>query len=570
MINFKNLVEIYNHYKKIYFKAESGALVDDTLSSDLIGQYHYGSFILAAVLVGNYQGDKKQLDEVRIVLSYLTKHLENNIVRASIDFNIESICLAHWRCECSELRHIIENELRVYAKYLNDDIKAYASDYYLLRYFNVQYINSRLGGEIPISKAVSIVVNKLKNSDDVLFDSYTSDGTGVPDLIYHCRNMQILQLCVTVLNEVQFLGCVERGLNFMSNIASTDLELGGYGRSPETIYGYASLLVTLAPWTIVGGNLNYESLLIKITSSFFSEKFQDIKITPGSIENNNKRCGFDTYTYPVVYKYYSLSKLMLALDIRSHGKLIEYDTQKHSDCFYSKSSGFLKFKNEKLELCLNVRGHYDSLLRPHDSRYQACVPFLLDYKNKFSVPQIPFTSYVKLPVESLFRKLARYLLNRLFDSSPRHLGFHPVFIHGNNSAVIKINDVVQINKNLVVAKSSELEWKSNRKFLPKRQLKSIDKIDFNVESHFSFYKNTFDIIYKLTEPCDVEYSIRINQFDSFYFYGKYIYVNGLKIVSLNIPIDKIISVEVFKCAGGFAKVVVFLLSRMTRNLSVKF
>ncbi|AZQ85457.1 hypothetical protein EKO29_16570 [Colwellia sp. Arc7-635] len=570
MINFKYLNTIYNQYKKTYFQVESGALIDRSLSSDLISQYHYGSFILAAVLVSNQQRSVTQLNEVKLVLGYLRDHLDDKAVVTSIDFNIESLCIAHWVCECTAIKLLIENELERYACFLTEEIEAQASDYYLLRYFNINYINLKIGFNIKVPLGVSAIVNKTILSKDVLFDSYTLDGNGIPDLTYHCRNMQILQLCVTILGDNRFLDCIERGIAFISRIASDELEACGYGRSPETIYGYSSLLLVLSQWSLIGGKLNFESLLNKIYASFFTENIDDIKLVFGSWDNNQQRCGYDSYMYPIVYKYYALSKIMLSLVLREK-RNVKHEVNVNSErFFYSIASGFLKFKSNYLELSLNTIGHFDSQLRPKDSRYLPCIPFLLNYKGGFCAPHTPFSTYIKTPKESIYRKYIRFFSNRFFYSSPLHVGFHPVFKYKNNSAVIIKSKLVRSNELEVVSKSTELSWYADKIGLFKKKLKSKESLALNIQCHFKFHQNEFEILYQLTEPCNIEYSIRINEFDSYQIDENNIYVNGLKIISLNMKVERTISIKLFKCTGGFARVIIFLLSGKTNNLSVKY
>lgn len=563
-IEINDLVRTYENFREKFFNPKTGALIDKTLSSELKSQYHYGAFILSSVLVYNQTKNKACLSDIDSIFKFLVDNVNDEVVKVSLDFNIESLCLAHWRCLNESLKASLEEKIKYFSFYLNPNINAYANDYYLLRYFNINYVNKILGLKLMIPEKVKNTVTKLSSSSGILFDSYSQSGQGIPDLTYHCRNLQIFQMCALIFENDEFDNVVEKGIQFLINIFSKNLEIGGYGRTPESVYGYASLLLSLSPYNCKRAPLTFDDVLDKISKTFFVRKNFDINITFYEDENN-LRCGYDTYVYPVVYKYYALSRLLLAVSINSdENKCIAFKPSVKG-WFFDIESGFLRLSNHKINLILNLYGHYDSQLRARDRRYLPLVPCYFFNEFSYKMPQTPYSSVVKLPKTGLIKKILKKVLDFL-EPKPTHTGFHPRFISLEGESLITKCKVIKSNTEETVLDVIEFE---NSKKWNKEKSSKVGIEGLSVKCYLR-YADALSIRYELSKQSIIEYSIRLNDSDVYFFVGSKVYVNTHVFVKFNIPIKKVINEKIYKCVGGYVKIVTFAFIYRSKELEVDY
>lgn len=565
-MNREILIYLFEAYRR-EFLSEDGSLFDRTVSSALVGQYHYGSFILCAVLAHNESPSESLREDIRSVFLFLNRHIDKPVVKSSIDFNIESICLAHWVCDEPSLKKILAKELIGYLTLLELDIKAHATDYYLLRYFNVKYLNKYLGCEIEINEKVKDVIESIKLSKGVLFDSYVH-GNGIPDLTYHCRNLQLLQLCISILGEEGFSCAVQKGFQFLDQISSDSTHLGVYGRSPETAYGYSSLLLSLSFYKESRNHISFKSISQVILERFFTANFKDIEISIGGKKANQNRCGYDSYMYPIVYKLFTLSRCMLATELKAKVQIERIESPKtNNQIFIEVDSGVGVVKWKENFMLFNAKGHQYSQLRPNDSRYFPCIPYVLEIGGEWQAPLVPYQSPCKLPEENFLIKIKRLIQGKLtrFKYKTDYLGYHPVFINSKRKFVVSGNESIDVKAGEIHAESSQIiirnTWRSIiQAVFCREKLKGI-KVSYKLAIKNERVENH----YNLNQACNVEYCVRVNVMDNVSFKGQELYLNKKKLMSYSLPVNKMTSCKVYQCTGGWVKIVTFSFVGLTRK-----
>lgn len=570
-MKYDNLLGFYFKYKEMYLQKESGSLYDNSLSSDLKDQYHYGSFILASVLAHNEKPLDSILKDIMLVLDFMGDYINNPTAIASIDFNIEALCLAHWICEDNNIKVQIEIKLKYFEAYLNIEINAHATDYHTLRYFNIKYFNKYFGCDISISTSTLSVIENLLEAPDILFDSYTTTKEGVPDITYHCRNLQIFQMCVVILEERKFTPSVLSGLLILDVICNKKGDIGFYGRSPETIYGYSSLLLALSTYKTKNTLIDFEYIANTICKKFISSECDEIEITIGGKFNNNQRYGYDSYMYPIVYKLFGLSRCMLAFHFyNTFNKIERKNCLDEFKIFYSPSSGFVKINSKYNTLFFNIIGHTDSLLRPNDPRYLPCVANSFEHKSGFIAPYVPFRSCCKLSDETILTKLNRKIRTFFHKFDSYSVGFHPIFILQNAEYRIEKNTVIERGEDFISACTTIISKRNRGIKKIFNNFETSNVTNLSILSNIRLEEGRVSFFYEVNKSCLIEYSIRINVKDTLSFKGKNVFINNKLLMSFSLVIDKIISRKLLKCTGGIAVVVVFSFATIINKFRVVY
>ena len=158
-------------------------------SPSLSGQYHISCFVLSSVIAEDDHLNSERI--IRKCLIYLNKEFQHKRYYIhSIDFTIENLCLAHFVSECSLIKSLLAEFLIKYSDNLEAKITGYATDYYLLRYFNIEYYKKYLNISVELNDELSAYYKNLRN--EMVFSGFLKWVEHIPDLAYHCRNLQIL------------------------------------------------------------------------------------------------------------------------------------------------------------------------------------------------------------------------------------------------------------------------------------------------------------------------------------------------------------------------------------------
>lgn len=565
---------IYRNFRKKYFCEISKLLFDSEIENELKGQYHYGSYILTSVLIYNKEPAVDIINDIEFIFDFLEENILNSEVMSSFDFNLESICLAHWYCHDDGLKNLLRVRLIGFSDFLDSDVSASAVDYYLLRYFNIRYFNKFFSFNFNVEKKIQEVIGRVLGSDGVLFDSFSKEK-GVPDLVYHCRNLQILQSYISILGEVDFLSVVKNGFQYLSYLTNGDLDIGVYGRSTESVYGYASLLQAISYYQSDNENINYDSVLNTIVKKFILLESNDIEIAIGGSESNKHRCGYDSYMYPVVYKYFALSRMLMAESNRLSSVSAPLKLNKSiSPLYLDKASGFLRIMLQNKYMLLNLYGHQDSLIRPNDLRYLPGVPYVYQVIDKWKSPYVPFKSICKFSGETLKEKLRRKIyefLSKIKYSTP-HVGLHPVFIHGGCSVIASENSLEGNLNNEVYLKTKKFKlWPLGlKKLLPRVFYEIGFSRDFSISHKILVSNENIYFSYRSNKMCKIEYGVRVGVGDKYRYDGNFFYINDEKILEFSLDIEKIICKKKFECSGGWVCILKLSFEKITDEFLVVY
>ena len=411
--------KLYQDFKTRYF--ESGEI----FSSALSGQYHISCFVLSSVIAEDDYINSERI--IKKCLIYLDKEFQHTGHLHSIDFTIENLCLAHFVSDCEHIKSLLADFLIKYTDSLETQITAYATDYYLLRYFNIEYYKKYLNISVELNDEFNAHISKIFEMKWFLADSLNG-SEHIPDLAYHCRNLQIL-MGIYLVNECKnILSLIKKGLQALIYFGTEDGRFCFYGRSANLVYGYASLYTAVKLIKNKKNIKKIENLKNYFLHNFVNLEKNEIYVTELGI-GDEKRLNFDSYVYPLVYKIFTLSRILLSNNEKYNSIVsLKLDAPVDDQILYDNETGFIFFKADFGELTLNLRGHPNAMIRPNDNRY---LP--LNFVSKtFKVPDHKIYYAEARSTDRIIRKVVKKIKNYVFGNIAKQgFGYCPVYYNHN-------------------------------------------------------------------------------------------------------------------------------------------
>ena len=121
-------------------------------------------------------------------------------------------------------------------------IKYRAFDFRLAKRFHETFMFDLRG--LKNRQNVLNLDKKYFGDDGVIFDTINSSNKGVPDLVYHCRNLELITSNIYWNDCDKYLMQAKNGLEFAYKLICSDYNLFYYGRSNDSVYGLSSLLMS--------------------------------------------------------------------------------------------------------------------------------------------------------------------------------------------------------------------------------------------------------------------------------------------------------------------------------------
>ena len=540
--------KLYLEFKKQYF--QSGKI----FSSSLSGQYHISCFVLCCVIA-----EDNPIVSLKIVNRCLT-HLDNEFKEKkhihSIDFTIENLCLAHFVCDCLKTKSMLSDFLNKYASRLEKKISANASDYYLLRYFNVEYYRINLNKNIELDSSVTTHISKVFETEWFLADTFDGNEQ-IPDLAYHCRNLQILMGAFILNKSADLLVLINKAVKALLSFGTEDGRICFYGRSANLVYGYASLYSVIK---LIKNKKNYqklEKMEIYFLNHFVNFEKSEIYVSENGA-GDEKRLNFDSYVHNLVYQSFSLSRILLGTHAKYMAKInIKFKEKSEDIINYDQKSGFVAFKSDAGDLTLNLRGHPNAVIRPRDRRY---LPLNL-VSTKFRVPD-PKVYYAEVYssdrfIRKIANKLNNYFLEKIFRTG---FGYCPIYYRYKTTFFITKYHVERLSKRNFLLTPLESSFGIGRHPIDLENLKCY--IEFGQKITLTFKSSDM-------------YSL---QFPIFYFENDYLNINSTSVefgsgtqINFNRPIaDVKYNFYKFNTVNGVARRAILLFGNGNRDLKVQY
>ncbi|WP_281630272.1 hypothetical protein [Vibrio sp. St2] len=515
---------------KLFISAHERHYVSkDIFDNAYIGQYHIGAYVLCLInYLAKNSNNGQYFNYLEESLSYLNMQWNNNLGIDSADFSIESLCLAHYYAKDKKVKLKIQKFLVEHSDILKNKIKAKATDYYYLRYFNCLYFKEKLGVNISCPNGALNVIQATQSKSGVLFDSFNGNQ-GCPDLAYHSRNLQILTSCVVLLDDKSLEPMVHKGFNFILNIASNSGRSAYYGRSADLIYGEASLYMAIKLMFKDQATGFWKRCIHRFEQSYLAPSCAKLAINPFQIGEDN-RDGMDSYVYPMVYELYSLSRISCSPDIIQSRSILDIDQEQRPEyTFLDPISGFLKVKREDYEISMNLLGHQLAPIRPNDNRYMPLFPYA--HHSGF-VPSPPFKSILKKENDSIWYKVYRKISERYLRSrySKLYLGYMPYFKVNNKYYVPSKFEMLDIESHSVDLKVNNAYVFPGGKCGHECEVK---KTILNVTVNF---ENKITLKFKVLNNTDCYFQFSHKPTDIMTIEGKRVLINGTPLLEFSVPL----------------------------------
>lgn len=409
---------------------KDGRIVDKKLKSPLNFQYHYTSFIFASLL-------KKNFPYVRRVFRYFSS-IPPDVRIHSSEFNNFFLLLSLIYDKDKSLDR--KDVLNLIYHRTDEELYKLNNNFRALRLVNI-ILHSKIEDNREFDEKIQQEVRWIADLqfDDGFFPDSNMEyqvikNSGVPHLTYHTKITMCCGLSYLFGGRQELIDVFFRGLQRIIEI-SDDNYFFFYGRSTNSLFGYGSLFVSFILAYIFSSDGDYLRRAFSVLD--FLRKYQHVDghISLNLNKDDRKRPAFDGYMYDIVYNAYSN-----ALFIFGHKLLEEYDRGKENrvknlsrrkevgkpvyessiyshkwkkdgaenELYIYRNSGFVVYKSgdshhgrgRKLKLCLNFKGHQNSLKHRFDSRVSpfSLLYYFIDDENLIPAcgfPPQPLSNYVE-------------------------------------------------------------------------------------------------------------------------------------------------------------------------------
>ncbi|MBA5762800.1 hypothetical protein H2O73_10630 [Vibrio sp. 404] len=479
-----------------------GQMVDNKLGSPLEFQYHYASFVLASVLLGDNECLGKVMEH------YIGISKEK--MKPSNDFNVFLLLLAISNDDHGLLNKYKNIILNSTYHVTDDELYKLNNNFRALRLVGL-VLEDRIKESSDNAKKIVAEIDWLLNlqfEDGFFPDSNMNYGyeknNGVPHLVYHAKITMCLGIVYSYIQESRIIKAFNKAVDVLLDI-SVDEYYFFYGRSTNAIFGYSSLYVALILSYKFSGNEKCLELSENILNYLKGFQYSDGHISINLNRDDRKRLGFDSYMYELVYNSYSNAMFLYANRIsKKSGNLysIESNGINPRVTIYN-NSGFVTYRDENVQYCFNYKGHQNSIKHRFDSRVS---PFSLLYFKRGEENILPALAYKPRGISHLvegrfYFKNLRAKLYQLF-----HYDWLPIF--GGNS-FFYIKDGVRFYpfrciKTLRLRDTLIMKFESKaRGLFYKKELKDqfVISIDISSEPKYKviFYSQVDSIFYSYRE-----------------------------------------------------------------------
>lgn len=370
---------------------EGNKTIDPLLNTEIYDEYQYGNFILISTILHNKHQDNEYLKFNENILQYISsKTFHSPLYR---EFNLEALCISY---EIFKTKNILDAIFSL-ENSSNEVLNKYkAIDFTIAKLFTINYKLNNLKNQHSLS-FIKKKINNYFGKDGIIYDSKNNNNIGIPDLVYHCRNLELLTADVFWNNNLTFLNQVKSAFEFILNLMCDDGYFGYYGRSNDSLYGISSLLTSFSYATLLFPNEKnlfkdkYDLVKEILISDYFDSKNNCFFVFPNS--TNKKILFTDDYIHVLVYNYFAFSRYLLSSHIVNNARLYKFQNEELKINFNIKKKNIVVFDdscfvklNSKIQAVFNYRGHYDSSFIKNDNRYSPLSLIRLVYERKNHIP----------------------------------------------------------------------------------------------------------------------------------------------------------------------------------------
>lgn len=301
---------------------KNGTIYDPYIRSNLDFQYQTSYYILSSVLLENFTYGDKFINNVEYALKYLTK-IGYDINRRANSFIGIAIALSCYYCNSIELRKKLSKYLQSisFSPALEQQKKS-ANNFYALKglahLLRAHIISGNLSDD-DLKCGETIILTHLMNwqlPDGIFYDKpFEFESTDyVPHLTYHATMMMVMAFSGRILSNDRMMERANKALIALIALTSPAGEAFGYGRSNHAIFGYANAILgcSLLSDFYTDQQKEISSYRNLLFNYIIKHRHLDghLYIVPNHLED--KRAGFDSYMFVMVYESYALAMLLLS------------------------------------------------------------------------------------------------------------------------------------------------------------------------------------------------------------------------------------------------------------------
>lgn len=356
----------------LYLKKQinsSGQIIDPLLKSPLDFQYHYGSFALSSLLLGDFEKSGEK------VLQYLLQ-VPAEISDTSSEFN-NFFLLNALKLDSSGILNPFKERISGFIRHRSDsELNNLNYNFRYLRFLNriIELQVLGRGNEEKIkSEKKWLLANQFSDGffpdSQILADEKI--GEGVPHLVYNAKILMTLSYAWYLTGEQELLESFLFGLDALMEVGDFHLN---YGRSTNSIFGFSSFYFALGMAFIASGNKKYDDFRLEINALFSRLQQPDGHLLINLTDDEKRRPGFDGYMYLIVYNCYAGAICLLAdhLADSNDSSIIKNIEQSKPVCEdkiqYYRTSGFVKYFFGQSSYLFNIGGHQSSYKHRNDAR----------------------------------------------------------------------------------------------------------------------------------------------------------------------------------------------------------
>ena len=282
------------------------------------------SFVFSSVALYEISGSDIYFQNAELALKYLVKTAE--VKKNSSSFNAFPLLSTLFVSKNIEFNEKLTKFIGSFEFYppltpmpqRANNFFAYKALAHILRFNIFDFNEISPSRKNDFKEGMHIIDNYLLSwqfSDGFFYDKpqLLNSKHGLSHNTYHATMMMVMSFMATFSSNSEYLKSVEKAIFAMESITSPSGEAFAFGRSNNTLFGYANAILGLSLFILQKPkNTDYLIQFRKLLFEFVCNnhfKGQTFSIVP--YYGGNKRIGFDKYMFSIVYNSYSLSILLL-------------------------------------------------------------------------------------------------------------------------------------------------------------------------------------------------------------------------------------------------------------------
>ena len=432
-------------------------------------QYGLTFFALAALIIGQREEDTQLVQNAEKALDYYFNIPKHKI--GANEFNNFALLLIYQHVSDIDYKLVgdLESRLKDYIaemKYLAYPGSGISNNIFAIRAACHLLKGNLFDIDSEVSEAQHIIENYILRwqSKDGFFYDYPDDVDAedyATPLTYHAKICAMLCLCYELAPKNDLLAAIIKGLEVLGEFIAPEGEAFYYGRSNNTIFGYASAIfayekaATFIKCKDITKAQRFRGYAERLLQFLQRWQHDDGHISVVTNDYEENKVGWDVYVYNVVYNAYTAGMLMLLCQTEeelteSQARKVEKDQVETKtvggdaysrQIFHAPDAGLLKVETSNFFLALSTKGQ--SITKGsiffNDLRYHGMSILTLKSNDETLIPPPP-----------LMWNLEHR--NDLDLVDPRYCGFQPFFEYKGQLAAVRVyDDVVFTEQDKAVA-----------------------------------------------------------------------------------------------------------------------